>query len=117
VLGGVIDGLVSGIAAWCLLGPSRRPCRGEQREWWSMASHEREAGFLDYGSGRYKLIGRAGREDHYLHAGEWVEVWIGTGWVAVQVQADVWGRWSFLDADGVRVEVQVGMRASLGSSC
>ena len=117
MLGGVIDGLVSGIAAWCLSELSWRPRRGEQRERWSMASHERQEGFLDYGSGRYKLIGRAGREDHSLHAGEWVEVWIGTGWVAVQVQADVWGRWSFLDADGVRVEVHLGMRASLGSSC
>ena len=80
-----------------------------------MASHERLEGFLDYGSGRYKLIGRAGREDYSLHAGEWVQVWIGTGWVAVQAQADVWGRWYFLDADGARVEVQVGMRARLGS--
>jgi len=80
-----------------------------------MASRERLEGFLDYGSGRYKLIGRAGREDHYLHAGEWVEVWIGTRWVSVQVQADVWGWWYFLDADGVRVEVQVGMRARVGS--
>ncbi len=44
------------------------------------------------GSGRYKLIGRASRDDQYLHAGEWMEVCIGTGWVAVQVQADVWGR-------------------------
>ncbi len=54
-----------------------------------MASHERQEGFLDYGSGRYKLIGRAGREDHYLHAGEWVQGGIGAGWVAVQAQADV----------------------------
>ena len=77
-----------------------------------MASQE---GFLDYGFGRYKLIGRAGREDYYLHAGAWVEVWIGIGWVAVQVQADVCGRWYFLDADGARVEVQVGIRARLGS--
>ena len=57
-----------------------------------MASHERLEGFLDYGSGRYKLIGRAGREDYSLHAGEWVQVWIGTGWMAVQAQADVWMR-------------------------
>ena len=77
--------------------------------WLLMASHEGREGFLDYGSGRYKLIGRAGREDHYLHAGEWVEVWNGTRWVAVQVQADMWGRWFFLDADGARVEVQLGM--------
>lgn len=31
-----------------------------------MASHDSEEGWLDYGSGRYKLMGRAGREDHYL---------------------------------------------------
>ena len=80
-----------------------------------MASHERQEGFLDYGSGRYKLIGRAGRDDYSLHAGEWVEVWIETRWVPVQVQADVWKRWYFLDVDGSWVEVQVGMRARLGS--
>ena len=57
-----------------------------------MASHEREAGWLDFGSGRYKLIGRPGREDSYLHVGEWVEVWNGTLWVAVQVLADEWGQ-------------------------
>jgi len=39
-----------------------------------MASYESQEGFLDYGSGRYKLIGRAGRDDYYLHAGEWVDV-------------------------------------------
>ncbi len=83
--------------------------------WLLMASHESQEGFLDYGSGRYKLIGRSGRGDHYLHAGEWVQVWIGTGWVAVQVQADVWGHWYFLDVEGVRVEVHLGMRARLGS--
>jgi hypothetical protein len=47
-----------------------------------MTSHERQEGFLDYGSGRYKLIGRAGRDDHSLHAGEWLEVRIGTGWLS-----------------------------------
>jgi Domain of unknown function (DUF5348) len=80
-----------------------------------MTSHERQEGFLDSGSDRYKLIGRAGRDELSLHAGEWLEVWIGTGWVAVQMQADVWGSWYFLDADGSRVEVQVGVRARLRS--
>jgi hypothetical protein len=56
-----------------------------------MASHENEEGWLDYGSGRYKLIGRPGRDDYYLHAGEWLEVWTGMQWVAVQVLADEWG--------------------------
>jgi Domain of unknown function (DUF5348) len=78
-----------------------------------MASHEREAGWLDFGSGRYKLIGRPGREDAYLHVGEWLEVWNGTPWVAVQVLADVWGRWYFLDVDGERVAVELGMPARL----
>jgi hypothetical protein len=76
-----------------------------------MASHESQEGVLDYGSGRYKLIGRAGRDDYYLHAGEWVEVWNGMHWIAVQVLADVWGCWYFLDMDGSRVVVQVGMCA------
>ena len=38
-------------------------------------------GCVDYGSGRYKLVGRAGQEDYYLHAGDWLEVWRETqGW-------------------------------------
>ena len=78
-----------------------------------MASHESQEGFLDYGSGRYKLIGRAGRDDYSLHAGEWMEVWDGMQWVAVQVLADAWGRWYFLDVDGSRASVHVGMRARL----
>ena len=80
-----------------------------------MASDESQEGFLDYGSGRYKLIRRAGRDDYYLHAGEWMEVWAGTQWVAVQVLADAWGRWYFLNVDGSRLSVQVGMRARLAS--
>ena len=43
-----------------------------------MASHERQEGWLDFGSGRYKLIGRPGRDDYSLHVGEWLEVWNGT---------------------------------------
>ena len=78
-----------------------------------MASRESQEGFLDYGSGRYKLIGRAGRDDYSLHAGEWMEVWTGMQWVAVQVLADEWGRWYFLDVEGSRASVQVGMRARL----
>jgi hypothetical protein len=78
-----------------------------------MASRESQEGFLDYGSGRYKLIGRAGRDDYSLHAGEWMEVWNGMRWVAVQVLADAWGRWYFLDVEGSGVSMQVGMRARL----
>ena len=55
-----------------------------------MASRE---GFLAYGSGRYKLMGRPGQEDSYLHAGDWLEVWMDRGWLAVQVLADLSGRW------------------------
>jgi Domain of unknown function (DUF5348) len=80
-----------------------------------MASDESQEGFLDYGSGRYKLIGRAGRDDYSLHAGEWMEVWAETRWVAVQVLADTWWRWYFLDMDGSCVSVHVGMRARLAS--
>jgi len=80
-----------------------------------MASDESQEGFLDYGSGRYKLIGRASLDDYYLHAGEWVEVWNGMQSVAVQVLADVWDCWYFLDVDGSRLSVQVGMRARLAS--
>jgi hypothetical protein len=78
-----------------------------------MASRESQEGLLDYGSGRYKLIGRAGQDDYYLHAGDWVEVQIGTQWMAVQVLADEWGHWYFLDTNGSRVSVQLGMRARL----
>jgi hypothetical protein len=82
-----------------------------------MASHESEEGWLDYGSGRYKLIGRAGRDEYSFHAGEWVEVWAGMKWVAAQVLADEWGCWYFQDEDGSRVLVQVGVRARLRGSC
>ena len=58
-----------------------------------MASYESEAGWLDFGSGRYKLIGRPGQDDYSLHAGEWLEVWNRTQWTAVQVLADVRGHW------------------------
>ena len=73
-----------------------------------MASHE---GFLDYGSGRYKLVGRPGQDDYYVHAGEWLEVWRDRGWLAVQVLADLSGGWYFLDGHGASVAVSLGMRA------
>ena len=76
-----------------------------------MASDE---GFLDYGSGRYKLIGRPGYDDYYVHAGDWLEVWRGTRWVGIQVQADVWGAWYFLDVNRSPVSVSLGMRVRLG---
>jgi hypothetical protein len=48
-----------------------------------------------------------------LHVSEWLEVWNGTQWMAVQVLVDEWGWWYFLDAVGERVSMQVGMRARL----
>ena len=73
-----------------------------------MASQE---GFLDYGSGRYKLVGRPAQDDYYLHAGDWLQIWGDRGWVAVHVQADLLGCWYFLDGNGSSVEVCIGMRA------
>ena len=73
-----------------------------------MASSE---GFLGYGSGRYKVMGRPAQDDCYFHAGEWLEVWFDRGWIAVQVFADLSGRWYFLDGNGASVAVSLGMRA------
>ena len=56
-----------------------------------MASYESQEGWLDFGSGCYKLIGRPGWEDSYLYAGEWLEVWNGSQWMAVQVLTNEWG--------------------------
>ena len=70
-----------------------------------------QEGFLDYGSGRYKLMGRAGQDDYYFHAGDWLQVWNDRGWLAVQVLADLSGRWYFLDGNGSLVAVSLGMRA------
>src|SRR5438045_9633579 len=73
-----------------------------------MASQE---GFVDYGSGRYKLVERPGQNDYYFHAGDWLEVWSDQGWIAVQVLADLSGRWYFVDGNGLSVVVSLGMRA------
>jgi hypothetical protein len=70
-------------------------------------------GWLDYGSGRYKLMGRPGQDDSYFHAGDWLEVWREAQWVVVQVLVDVWGRWYFSDRRGATVKVCLGMRARL----
>ncbi len=75
-----------------------------------MASCE---GFLDYGSLRYKLVGRPGQDDYSFHAGDRLEVWIVTRWVALRMEADCCGNWYFVDADGTPVLVHVGMRARL----
>jgi Domain of unknown function (DUF5348) len=70
-----------------------------------------DEGFVDYGSGRYKLVGRPGQDDYYFHAGDWLEVREETGWLAMQVLADPSGRWYFVDGNGSPVEVGLGMRA------
>ena len=80
-----------------------------------MPNGESYEGCVDYGSGRYKLVGRAGRDDYYFHAGEWLEVCMDTGWLAVQVLADLSGRWYFLDGNGSSVAVSLGIRARMVS--
>ena len=72
-----------------------------------------DEGFVDYGSGRYKLMGRPGQDDYYFHAGDWLEVRSDCGWLAVQVLADLLGRWYFLDGNGSFVVVSLGMRARM----
>jgi len=61
---------------------------------------------------RYAFAG-AGRIIHHI-------LWHHPRWMSIQVLADEWGRWYFLDADGSRLTgevVQVGMRARLRGSC
>ncbi len=65
------------------------------------------------GSGQYKLIGLLGLDDYYLQAGGWVDAWMGTKRVAIQVFADEWGHWYFLKTAGSPVSVQVEIRALL----
>jgi Domain of unknown function (DUF5348) len=70
-------------------------------------------GILDYGSGRYKLIGRSGQDDYYLHAGDMLEVWIHHRWVSLRIEADLEGRWYFVDAQGQTVSLHLGITARL----
>jgi len=59
----------------------------------------RSQGVLGYGSGRYKLVGRAGREDEYLHNGDGLEVRYRGCWLRVWVFFDGQG-WRFQDERG-----------------
>lgn len=68
-------------------------------------------GWLDYGSGRYKLIGRSDQDDYYFHAGDMLEVWMQHRWVSLRIEADLVRRWYFVDAQGTIVSVQLGMTA------
>jgi hypothetical protein len=56
-------------------------------------------GILSYGSGRYKLVGRAGRHDHYLHSGDRLEIYSGGHWLRVWLFFDG-RRWFFEDEQG-----------------
>lgn len=57
-------------------------------------------GVLGYGSGRYKLVGRA---DEYLHNGDGLEVRLDGRWRRVWVFSDG-GRWWFEDESGRVIE-------------
>lgn len=61
-----------------------------------MSQHE---GRLDYGSGRYKVVGRAGVPDEYLHNGDGLEVRLDGRWRRVWVFSDG-VRWWFEDEAG-----------------
>ena len=56
-------------------------------------------GILGYGSGRYKLVGRANRQDYYLHSGDWLEIYAGGRWLSVWIVFDG-QRWFFEDKQG-----------------
>lgn len=56
-------------------------------------------GILSYGSGRYKLIGRAGRDDYYLHSGDRLEIYFGGCWLPVWIFFNG-QRWQFEDRQG-----------------
>jgi len=56
-------------------------------------------GVLGYGSGRYKLVGRTGLADEYLHNGDGLEVRSRGRWLRVWVYFDGQG-WRFQDERG-----------------
>jgi Domain of unknown function (DUF5348) len=60
-------------------------------------------GGLSYGSGRYKLVGRAGRPDYYLHNGDRLEIYLAGRWLAVWIFFDG-RRWVFEDKQGRVIE-------------
>jgi len=64
-------------------------------------------GFLDYGSGRYKLVGRPGCADYSLHNGDMLEVCSQGRWMRVQVWSDG-QRWQFVDENGRRIAFEPG---------
>ena len=70
-------------------------------------SRESEAFFLDYGSGRYKLVSRSGSVEYSLHNGDVLEVFVQGRWMCVQVWSDG-QRWLFVDERGQRVAFEPG---------
>ena len=70
-------------------------------------SSECEGFFLDYGSGRYKLVSRSGSVEYSLHNGDVLEVCFQGRWLCVQVWSDG-QRWRFVDEHGQRVAFEPG---------
>ena len=60
-------------------------------------------GVLGYGSGRYKLVGRAGTDDYYLHSGDRLEIFSDGRWLRVWIVFDG-QRWQFQDEQGRVIE-------------
>lgn len=56
-------------------------------------------GILSYGSGRYKIVGRTGRDDYYLHNGDRLEICAGGRWLMVWIFFDG-RRWRFEEKQG-----------------
>ena len=63
-------------------------------------------GVLSYGSGRYKLVGRAGRQDYYLHSGYRLEIYSGGRWLPVWIFFDG-RRWQFEDRQGQVIDADL----------
>ena len=73
-------------------------------------------GILDYGSGRYRLIGRSNQVDYSFHAGDTFEFWTGYRWASIRMEADLEGHWYFVDDRGRTVSLHLGMKARLKQS-
>ena len=63
-------------------------------------------GILSYGSGRYKLVGRVGRQDYYLHSGDRLEICLGGRWLSVWIFFDG-RRWVFEDKQGRLIDADL----------
>jgi len=63
-------------------------------------------GVLGYGSGRYKLVGRAGRQDYYFHSGDRFEIYSGGCWLPVWIFFDG-RRWFFEEKQGYVIDADL----------